>query len=52
MNILGISVYLNGVISVRGTGDIYKEFYDWQRNLISSKDVKIDWPFHYFILNS
>lgn len=52
MNILGISVYKNGVISVRGNGDVYTEFYKWQRTLVSAKDIRVDWPFHYFVLNS
>lgn len=52
MNFLHINVYSNGVIGVRGKGDIYDNFYKWFGSLTSSKDVKIEWPMHYFILNN
>ena len=52
MNKLEINVYANGVIGVSGSGNNYENFYKWQRNLLSSKDVNISWPWHYFILNS
>lgn len=52
MNFLHINVYANGVISVRGNGENYNNFYKWFKTLTSSKDVKLNWPEHYFILNN
>jgi len=51
MNKLEINVYENGVIGVRGSGNSYDQFYKWQRQLLSAKDVNLSWPWHYFILN-
>ena len=50
-NILSIIVYADGVIGVRGIGNQYNEFYKWQRRLLTSRDICVDWPWHYFIID-
>lgn len=52
MSVLHIDIYNNGVISTRGYGSLYDNFYIWQRGLISAKDVNLAWPLHFFVLNS
>lgn len=52
MDNLNIEIFDNGVVGVKGSGTKYDDFYTWQRSLLSSEDIKISWPWHYFILNN